>query len=174
MSTTSRTKIIPHIKALESDKNAEVMRAVQALRDSGTEEAIPFLVHTLVHHPSEEIKNEIGHLLFDLKNEKALPGLILAIQNPENKEYKSLLISACWESGLNCTPFLKEFVDIAINSDYHETIESLTVIENMIGPFNAEDLEESISIVRNAADDDDVRFPLLNSLWEVLVDFRQE
>jgi hypothetical protein len=164
--------ILNHLRGLESSSNAEVLKAIKNIREEGTEDAIPFLVKTLVTNPDEDIKNEVAHLLFDLKNEKALPGLIMSILNPENQEYKQTLVAACWESGLNCTPFLRDFVDIAISSDYMVTIECLTVIENMIGPFNAEELEQCIEKVKYASDEDPDRFDLLNQIWEVLVDFR--
>ncbi|MBA3899606.1 MAG: hypothetical protein H0X62_05235 [Bacteroidetes bacterium] len=167
-------KLISQLKNLENGNNAEVLTAIKIIRDEGNEAAIPFLVKTLVKNPDQDIKNEISYLLFDLKNEKALPPLILAIHNPENKEYRRLLISACWESGLNCSPYLKIFVHMAVASDYLETIECLTVIENMIGPFNPGDLDESIIIARDAADEDEARFDLLNSIWEVLVDLKAE
>lgn len=166
-------KLLVHLKNLESGSNAEVLASIRTIRDEGNENAIPFLVKTLVTNPSEDIKNEISNLLFDLKNEKALPALIMAILNPENKEYKRLLISACWESGLDCSPYLKAFVEMAVDADYLETIECLTVIENMKGPFNQEALEESIKIALDAADEDPSRFELLNSIWEILVDFRK-
>jgi HEAT repeat protein len=165
-------KILIHLKGLESTDNAEILKAVKNIREEGTEDAIPFLVKTLVNNPDEDIKNEVAHVLNDLKNPKALPALIMAIMNPENQEYKQTLVAACWESGLNCTPFLREFVDIAINSDYMVTIECLTVIENMIGPFDTEELEHCIEKVKYASDEDPDRFDLLNQLWEVLVDFR--
>jgi hypothetical protein len=167
-------KLLVHLKNLDSGNNAEVLTAINALRNDGTEEAIPFLVKTLVNNPDEDIKNAVSHLLFDLKNERALPGLIMAIINPENKAYKRLLLSSVWESGLDASPYLKNFVEIAVDADYLETIECMTIIENMPGPFNPETLEESIAIARDAADEHEERFDLLNSIWEVLVDFRAE
>jgi hypothetical protein len=178
MMETTQNKIssalLAQLKNLEFGNNAEVLTAIKTIRSEGNENAIPFLVKTLVTNPDPDIKNEISNLLFDLKNEKALPPLIMAILNPENKEYRRILISACWESGLNCSPYLKIFVEMAVASDYLETIECLTVIENMIGPFSLKDLEESMNIAKDAADEDELRFDLLNSIWEVLVDFRAE
>jgi HEAT repeat protein len=167
-------KFVEHLKGLESANNAEILKAIRAIREDGNENAIPFLVKTLVNNPDEDIKNEVAHVLFDLKNQRALPGLIIAIMNPENREYQHTLVAACWESGLNCTPFLSEFTEIAIHSDYLVTLESLTVIENMTGPFNQEELNKCIEKVRNAADEFPERFELLNGLWEVLVDFKAE
>ncbi|HET6244090.1 MAG: HEAT repeat domain-containing protein [Bacteroidetes bacterium] len=161
-----------HVKALESANNADVLKSIQALRLNGTEEAIPFLVQTLVNNPDEDIKNEITHLLFDLKNIKALPALVMEIINPANLEFQHILISACWESGMDCSKYLNFFVELAINSNYCVAFECLTVIENMVGPFNVPKMDELIEKTKNAADEDPSRFDLLNSLWEVLVDIK--
>ena len=169
---TLREKLIIHLKGLESQNNAEVMKSIQALREEGTEEAIPFLVQTMVNNPVEDIKNEIAHLLFDLKNVQALPPLIAEIINPSNLEYQHILVSACWESGLDCTGYLNFFVELALSSNYLVAFECLTVIENMSGPFDTADLERLIEKTKSAADEDSDRFDLLNSLWEVLVDFK--
>ena len=126
----------------------------------------------LVSNPSEEIKNAVSNLLFDLKEEKALPALIVAIIEPSNRSYQQVLVSACWESGLNCTPYVKFFAELAVLSDYFVALECLTVIENMVGPFDETQLTEAISMAKEGADNDEEKFDLLNSIWEVLVDYK--
>ncbi|MDQ3191653.1 MAG: hypothetical protein M3Q58_08670 [Bacteroidota bacterium] len=169
---TLKKKTIIQLRGLESVNNAEVLKSIQALREDGTEEAIPFLVKTFVNNPNEEIKNEVVHLLFDLKNVKALPALLVEIINPDNLEFQHILVSACWESGMDCSSYLKFFIELAISSNYLVTFECLTVIENMPGPFNNSELGIFIEKVKNAADEDPSRFDILNSLWEVLIDFK--
>ena len=166
------TKYKQLLKNLESRNKAEVITSIDMLRKEGNESAIPFLVSTLVNNPDEGVKNAVSALLFDLKEEKALPALIIAIIDPVNKEYQQLLVSACWESGLNCRPYLKFFAELAIISDYFVAIECLTVIENMVGPFDEKELEAAITMVKEGADNDEEKFDLLNSIWEVLVDFK--
>lgn len=167
-------KSIQHLHAqLETGNNADVLRAMEALRHDGDVTTIPYIVNVLVNNPNEDVKNEALHYLFDLKEESALPALIRAVQDPKNKEYQQMLVSACWESGLDCTPYLYFFVDLAIISDYMVCLECLTVIENMPGPFDLPILDKAIDKIKNAADEDDEgKFDLLNSIWEVLLDFK--
>ena len=42
----------------------------------------------------------------------------------------------------------------------------------MVGPFNEKELEAAINMVKEGADNDEEKFDLLNSIWEVLVDFK--
>lgn len=167
-------KSIQHLHTqLENGSNADVLRAMETLRHDGDVTTIPYIVNVLVNNHSEDIKNEALHYLFDLKEESALPALIRAIQDPKNIEYQQMLVSACWESGLDCTPYLNFFVDLAIIADYMVCLECLTVIENMPGPFDIALLDKAIDKTKEAADEDNEgKFDLLNGIWEVLLDFK--
>lgn len=161
------------LKELESDNAKTVIAAIEKLREIGDETVISPIIKVLVNHPLEEVKNAASHFLFDLKDAKALPILISEIQNPDNKEYQRILVSACWESSINCSAYLPFFIDLAIISDYMICLECLTVIENMQGTFDPIELNKAIEKVKNAADDDEEgKYELLNSIWEVLVDIK--
>jgi len=169
-----KNKIIQkQLDNLQANDTKTILKAIKKLRDIGDETVIPYIVKVLVKNPTEEVKNAAAHFLFDLKDPKVLPVLINEIQNPENKEYQRILVSACWESSINCSAYLPFFIDLAIISDYLICLECLTVIENMEGPFELKELNEAIEKVKNAADEDEEgKFELLNSIWEVLVDKR--
>jgi hypothetical protein len=168
-----KTVIQNQIKELESDNLKNVIAAIEKLREIGDESVIPAIVKILVNHPLEEVKNAASHFLFDLKDAKALPTLIREIQNPDNKDFQRILVAACWESSINCSAFLPFFVDLAIISDYMVCLECLTVIENMDGPFELQEINQAIEKVKNAADEDEEgKYELLNSIWEVLIDKR--
>jgi hypothetical protein len=170
----NQSKNIKKILAeLESQDAKNVIAAIEKLREAGDESVILSVIKILVNHPLEDVKNAASHFLFDLKNPRVLPTIIAAIQNPENIEYQRILVSACWESSINCSAYLPFFVDLAIISDYIVCLECLTVIENMEGPFDKKELEQAIEKVKNATDDDEEgKYELLNSIWEVLIDFK--
>lgn len=168
-----KKNIQEQLKDLEADNAKTVIATIEKLRAVGNESVIPHIVKVLVNHPLEDVKNAVSHFLFDLKDAKVLPTLINEIQNPENKEYQRVLVSACWESSMNCSAYLPFFIDLAIISDYMVCLECFTVIENMEGPFELQEINEAIEKVKNAADEDEEgKYELLNSIWEVLVDIR--
>jgi nitrate reductase assembly molybdenum cofactor insertion protein NarJ len=161
------------LKDLQADNAKTVIAAIEKLREIGDESVIVPIINTLVNHPLEDVKNAASHFLFDLRDAKVLPTLISEIQNPDNKEYQRILVSACWESSMNCSAYLPFFVDLAIISDYMVCLECLTVIENMEGPFELQEINDAIEKVKNAVDEDEEgKYELLNSIWEVLVDIR--
>ncbi len=158
---------------LKADNAKTIIAAIEKLREVGDDSVISPIINILVNHPLEDVKNAASHFLFDLKDAKVLPTLISEIQNPDNKEYQRILVSACWESSMNCSAYLPFFVDLAIISDYMVCLECLTVIENMEGPFDLKELNESIEKIKNAADEDEEgKYELLNSIWEILVDIK--
>lgn len=158
---------------LASGDDKKIIAALDKLRDNGDIHTIPAVVKVLVNSSSEEVKSKSLGFLFDLKSQESLPALLGTILDTNNKEFQAVLVSACWESGLDCTKYLEFFTDLAIRTDYLVCLECLTVIENMPGPFDMIQLENSISKIKVAMDEDtEGKFDLLNGIWEVLIDFR--
>lgn len=157
----------------DSAKEKELLSIIETIRTSGNLKAIPALIKMMEKVDSEDIQNAIANLLFDIKDPGIIPYIIEAIGNPGLQKFQRILVSSCWESGVDYSKYVRFFAELATKADYLTTIECLTVIENLEGPFDQKELEAAILRTRNAADDDDSKFDLLNSIWEVLVDFRE-
>ena len=156
----------------KSAEEKELLNIIDSIRKTGNIKAIPLLFKLMVSTENDEIQNEISHLIFDIKDLKIIPHLFEAIENPALIKFQRVLVSACWESGINYSMHLEFFVNLAAKSDYLTCLECLTVIENMEGPFDNKTLDQCIELSKNAADAEDGKFDLLHSIWEVLVDFR--
>lgn len=155
-----------------SAEEKELLNIIDTIRKTGNLKAIPLLFKMMVSTENDEIQNEISHLIFDIKDTRIIPHLFEAIENPALINFQRVLVSACWESGINYSMHLKFFVNLAAKSDYLTCLECVTVIENMEGPFDEQELTECIEFTKNAADAEEGKFELLHSLWEVLVDFK--
>lgn len=166
-------KIKDALSKLKTGKSEVIISGINDLRESGNLDHISPVIEVLKHCPIEEVHNEVMHFLFDLKNPEAIRIIINYINDPDYAEFQRLLVSACWEANIDCSSYLNYFVDLAIVSDYVISFEALTVIENMNNTFTLEELNEAIAKVKEATDaDEDGKFDLLHSLWEVLVEFR--
>lgn len=157
----------------DSTKEKELLSIIETIRTSGNLKAIPALIKMMEKVDNEDIQNTIANMLFDIKDPGIIPSIIEAIGNPGLQNFQRILVSSCWESGLDYSKHIGFFAELATKVDYLTTIECLTVIENMEGPFDQKDLEAAILLTRNAADEGELKFDLLNSIWEVLVDFRE-
>lgn len=85
---------------------------------------------------------------------KAKPGaldlLIDTINNKKYLNYKTQLIAACWESGIDCRSQLTYFVNLAIQDDYLNCIEATSVIDGMDPPLNEVELNNCIALLNKS------------------------
>jgi hypothetical protein len=102
---------------------------------------ITTLISLLADPANKEIKEEA---LVTLKKEKGGDLLLAAIASPESNGKKHILVAACWESEINFSKYLPFFILLALSDDYLVSLEAITVIETMEGPFDKKHLEEGI------------------------------
>ena len=98
---------------------------------------------------SKETKDLKHDTLKILKEAKGLDLLMKAINKSKNQLVKQYLVAACWEADLECTKHLSYFVDLALNNDFNVTMEATTVIQEMQGPFNGEELKQNITKIED-------------------------
>jgi hypothetical protein len=110
-----------------------------------TDDKISTLISLLTDPANKDIKEEA---LITLKKEKGGDLLLAAIASPKSDNLKHLLVAACWESEINFSKYLPFFILLAISDDYLISIEAVTTIENMEGPFDDEHLKEGIKKVK--------------------------
>ncbi|MFL5752061.1 MAG: hypothetical protein ACJ76F_01535 [Bacteroidia bacterium] len=99
-----------------------------------------------------------------LKDEKAKNFLLDAIHHIDNDEHQSVLVAACWESGLDFSEHLEAFVELAIEGDYFTTLEASTVIENMEGAIEEGVLDKAIKALQGAIELKNDKMILLSDL----------
>ncbi|MBI2271313.1 MAG: hypothetical protein HYU69_13300 [Bacteroidetes bacterium] len=107
------------------------------------------------------------------KEPAALELLINAINDKNLSDYKTQLIAACWESGIDCRTQLNYFVNLAINEDYLSCIEATSVIDGMDPPLNQDELSKSAkqlheAIIKAGTD----KKKLLEQLAEILTTYK--
>ena len=106
-----------------------------------TEEKISAIISLLTDPENKELKEQT---LLVLKKSNAGDLLLSSISNQAVKNKKHILIAACWESEINFSSKLPFFINLVNASDYLVTLEAITVIEHMEGPFSKTDLEKGI------------------------------
>lgn len=144
-------------------------------KDSGYEPSakdeskITNLISLLTDPANKEFKETA---LLNLKKEKGGEMLLLAIANPLAKNNRFKLVAACWESEINFSNYLPFFILLALDQDYLVSLEAITVISTMEGPFNQEHVIEGIKKVKAAKKDITTeKIVLLNDLVDTLEGF---
>ncbi len=105
-------------------------------------------VISLLTDPSNKYVKE--DTLITLKKENRGDILLLAIASPKAKDNKHALVAACWESEINFSKYLSFFILLALDSNYLVSLEAITVIENMAGPFEQEIVKDAIKKIKAA------------------------
>lgn len=105
--------------------------------------ALANLIDLICNPSQKEFKHET---LKELKNKKGEDLLMQAILQTTDEKKLALLCSACWEADLDLSVYLKDLVKLAVERDYLVALEILTVIEDMQGPFNNDELHASVKV----------------------------
>jgi hypothetical protein len=109
------------------------------------EDKISSLISLLTDPANKEIKEEA---LITLKKEKGGETLLLAIASPKANTVRNILVAACWESEINFSKYLPFFILLALDENYLISLEAITTIECMEGPYNEKDITEAIKKVK--------------------------
>ena len=136
------------------------------------EEKISALISLLTDPANKEIKEEA---LLTLKKEKGGDTLLVAIASPKANAVRHLLVAACWESEINFSKYLPFFILLALDENYLISLEAITTIENMEGPFTETDVKAGIDKVKAFKKKiTNERQVLLNDLMDTLTGFLTE
>lgn len=106
---------------------------------------ITTLISLLTDVTNKPVKEET---LLTLKKENAGEILLQAIARPESKKIRHILVAACWESEINFSKYIPFFILLVLDPDYFISLEAITTIENMEGPFIKEDLKAGIKTIK--------------------------
>jgi hypothetical protein len=115
---------------LLKENNKIISEAVVSLRDDEPfEGAISLLVSYYDKCEDVPVRKAIEGFMNDLKDQSACKEIMTEIRKPFKKATISMLVSSCWQSGLNYAEYSNDLVDVFLRSDYVTALECLTVIE---------------------------------------------
>jgi hypothetical protein len=97
---------------------------------------------------------------------------------PEFNKVRAKIVNILWNTRLDFSAELEHFVELAVQLDYLGTLECLTLIENMEGPFQEQQLLESELIlkeyVKKQADEGEQKQRLIVSLVQHLEQLKMQ
>lgn len=123
------------IADLQSLDEKKFNAAMEELKIKGNNSIIAILAD-LYPRCSVKQKSAIVALLSDVKNEDAQDIIVETILDSKDEETRVALLSTIWNSTVDYSEFLNEFVRIAIKGSFLEAIECHTIIDNLEGPFD--------------------------------------
>ncbi|MDB4655851.1 hypothetical protein OAE48_03290 [Flavobacteriales bacterium] len=175
MAKISKTKRASVIKDLKSNDEAFALKAIEKVKKGGDASYINELLIALTETTEVGIENAISQLLFDLKDKEAVEEIVNQLVNPTYDDIRVIMLSACWQSGMDLSHRLPDLVTVVSTGSYMECLEVLTIVENWEGIPNQEmlDLEiirlKSFLTESDKPENDEMIFSIIEELEKFLV-----
>jgi len=119
---------------LASNNETIKIQIINFLKENGSVDFLPDLLS--IYGQSEPINNEIYSIFRDIKRKEAADIISSLIIKSNCFKIKFMLVSSCWQNGLDYSNNLQVFTDLLILNDFNLAFEAFTVIENQIDFLN--------------------------------------
>lgn len=131
------------IKGIQSTDDQVVLTTLEKVKSVGTAKIIPELLQ-LWFKSSGEIQTMVMEIMYSIKDKNAIPILFQELENTNDSAHREKILSIFWNAGMEVKDHLSELVSHAINGDFMEAVECLTIIENMEPPLPEDQLMECL------------------------------
>lgn len=136
--------------ALTGKNNDVITDAIKSLRDEEPYEgAIGLLASLYDKTDDHSISRLIEDFFNDIKDHSVRPEIIAEIRKPRKTDTISMLVSSCWQSGLDYSDYLADLAEIYVKSDYATAIECMTAISESAPNSSRNNKDKIISFVRD-------------------------
>lgn len=144
LSKCNQVKIKQIIEYLASSDEKQVKKALSGLKADGDSTVIVPLADLLLSDKeNKKFQKDILEIFSSLKDTSTVDAMIEIIRNERYLPVRQLLLSTIWNTSLDYTGYLSDFVLIACEGDFLEALDCLTILENLPGEVEERHLLES-------------------------------
>jgi hypothetical protein len=170
-------KINVILQDLHSDDSKKVSKAIKSLEAHGDVSFIKPLAQRLLDGVSEQNKSEIVELLSSLKDTSVTADMMDIIDDEKFLPIRQTILSTIWNTKVDFSDYIDDFVEIAVKGDFMESLDCLTIIENLEGPFMEENILEAQlhlkGYMEDSAPKDEKKAQMLSEIAIVLKDINE-
>jgi hypothetical protein len=146
----SEKKISELVEVLKKDDSIIINEAIELLRqEKPFEGAIGLLTAFYNKTDDNSIRKTISAFMNDLKDQAACSEVIEEIRKEWKADTISMLVSSCWQSGLDYAEYSTDLANVFLKGDYVTAIECLTVIEENVEELSTEKKAELKSLIKD-------------------------
>lgn len=172
-----KLKINTLLSDLQSKDEVKIASAIKAFSVHGHATVIEPIIEVWRSGLSAENEALVIDLFQSLKDTSAIEPLMEAFNDPENVNLRRKLVSAFWNSKLDFSDYLADFVLFGIEGDFLDALEVITLIENFetVAPESAI-LESQLLLTEyfgHAENRNDQKDAILTDLAMLLKDFSE-
>jgi predicted DNA-binding protein len=148
----SQRKLSELASVLEKRDNMVIAQAIEMLREQEPfEGAVNQLINCYDHNSDPSVRKAIEGFMNDIKDKELQPEVISEIRKERKPATLSMLVSSCWQSGLDYSFFSFDFAEIFLKSDYATAIECFTVIEESAHLLERAEKARIIELIESGA-----------------------
>lgn len=125
-----KLKINTLLGDLQSNDERKIAGAIKAFSVHGHATVIEPIIEVWGSGLSAENENLVIDLFQNLKDTSAIEPLMKAFNNSQNAHLRRKLVSTFWNSKLDFSDYLADFVLFGIEGDFLDALEVITLIEN--------------------------------------------
>jgi predicted DNA-binding protein len=128
-----------------------ITEAIKSLREEEPfEGAIGLLVAFYNETSDKSGLRIIEDFLNDMKDQSVRAEVVAEIRKPWKANTISMLVSSCWQSGLDYSDYIADMAKIFLEGDYATAVECMTVMEESVKESSREKKDEIIRIVEES------------------------
>lgn len=128
-----------------------ITEAIRELRNEEPYEGAIELLATLYDNTDDRGLHRIIEEFFnDIKEKSARPEIIAEIRKPWKQDTINMLVSSCWQSGLDYSEFLDDLITVFIRGDYATSVESMTAIAESLSNCSRKRKNELIKMIEDS------------------------
>ena len=160
---------------LSSSNDTVIKKALIKTRAKGNEQLIEPLIDLYSKTENLKIKEEIKSILSELKNIDILEFLLPQLNEGTN-EVKELILFSIWSSGIDMTDHIPVLIEASCSGNYMVILEALTVLENLEGPFNEDDLFQANTLLQQHLYEleDSKEKELIKSMYDIVLELSEK
>jgi hypothetical protein len=137
---------------LGKKNSLQIARAVKSLREEESlEGAVGLLAETFDSSEDTDVLKVVTDFFNDIKDLSARMEVITELRKPWDEDTISMLVSSCWQSGLDYSDYMEDMINIFIEGDYFTAIECMTVIEGAVDKSTRERRDNLIKTIQDAS-----------------------
>ena len=136
---------------LNKNNSILISVAIELLREEQPfEGAIGLLTSFYDSTDDFSVRKTIEGFMNDLKDQTASTEVINEIRKQWKADTISMLVSSCWQSGLDYSGYSPDLAEVFLKGDYVTALECLTVIEESVLELSREGKDEIIKIIEES------------------------
>lgn len=145
----SEKKVRELKEILAKDNYILISEAIGLLREvEPFEGAIGQLALFYDNNEDHRLRKTIEEFMNDLKDQAVRKEIMAEIRKPFKPATIKMLISSCWQSGLNYSEYSTDLAEIFLAGDYVTAFECLTVIEESVHELSRAKRNDIVRLIR--------------------------